>query len=105
MPVALEGTLPVISNMASRNKQTNTLGQTLESILVDVSDGGEGKAKGGADGPLQHHAGILPENPVLVHVDVDRPAVVFGAVEVERGAHDQVIPTGTTGGGKQAKCY
>ena len=67
--------------------------------MVDVSDGGECEAKGGADGPLQHNAGLLPERPVLVHVDVDRPAVVFGSVEVVRGAHDQVVPTGTIAAG------
>lgn len=68
-------------------------GQTLEPVLVDVTDGGHCKAEPRLRGTLQHHAGGLLEGSVLVHKDVHCPTLVLHAVEVERGADDQVIPT------------
>lgn len=66
---------------------------TLKPVLVDVTDSRHGEAEGGVHGTLQHHGGGVLKRPIFIHEDVDGSSLVFHAVKVKRGTHDEVIPT------------
>lgn len=67
---------------------------TLESILVDITNGSQCEAECGGCWTLQYHGGGLLERSILIHIDIHRSSLILLVVKVKRGAHDEVIPTG-----------
>lgn len=65
---------------------------TLETILVDITDGCHSEAEPRPPGASQHEGRALLEGSVLVHIDVHCSSFLLLAVKVKRCAYDQVVP-------------
>lgn len=69
------------------------LAPTLKSVLVDVTNAGQGETKGGATGPMEKEGGLGKEVACLVHEDIDGTPQLLLPLEVVGGTHQEVLPS------------